>query len=54
MCLGMRFAQIEFKAIIARVVTALSLAPCTSDDIAHSGFWSARPAAPLRIHARAR
>jgi len=54
MCLGMRFAQIEFKAIIARVVTALKLAPCTPDDIAHSGFWSARPAAPLRIQAQAR
>jgi cytochrome P450 len=54
MCLGMRFAQIEFKAIVARVVTALKLTPCESVDIAHSGFWSARPAAPLRIHTRAR
>jgi retinoid hydroxylase len=54
MCLGMRFAQIEFKAIVARVVTALKLTPCEPGDIAHSGFWSARPAAPLRVHARAR
>ncbi|HEV8256676.1 MAG TPA: cytochrome P450 [Casimicrobiaceae bacterium] len=54
MCLGMRFAQIEFKAIVSRVVTALKLTPCEQGDIAHSGFWSARPAAPLRIHARAR
>jgi len=54
MCLGMRFAQIEFKAIVARVVTALELSPCTPGDIAHSGFWSARPAAPLRIQTRAR
>jgi cytochrome P450 len=54
MCLGMRFAQIEFKAIVARVVTALTLTPCEPGYIAHSGFWSARPAAPLRVHARAR
>jgi retinoid hydroxylase len=54
MCLGMRFAQIEFKAIVARVVTGLELGPCAPGDIAHSGFWSARPAAPLRIHTRAR
>jgi cytochrome P450 len=54
MCLGVRFAQIEFKAIVARVVTALELEPCAPGDIAHSGFWSARPAAPLRIQTRAR
>jgi cytochrome P450 len=54
MCLGMRFAQIEFKAIVARVVSALRLSPCESGIIAHAGFWSARPAAPLRVHAESR
>lgn len=54
MCLGMRFAQIEFKAIIARVVSTLQLSPCASEAIAHAGFWVARPAAPLRVRAAAR
>jgi cytochrome P450 len=54
MCLGIRFAQIEFKAIVARVVATLRLSPCTPDEIAHSGFWTARPAAPLLINTRAR
>ena len=54
MCLGMRFAQIEFKAIVARVISALRLSPCESGIIAHAGFWSARPAAPLRMHTQSR
>jgi hypothetical protein len=54
MCLGMRFAQIEFKAIVARVISALRLSPCESGIIAHAGFWSARPAAPLRIRTQSR
>lgn len=49
MCLGMRFAQIEFKAIVARVVSAMRLSPCASGEIAHAGFWSARPGAPLLV-----
>jgi cytochrome P450 len=54
MCLGMRFAQIEFKAIVARVVTAFELAPRGAADIAHSGFWTARPASPMRVEMRPR
>jgi len=54
MCMGMRFAQIEFKAIMARVVSAMRLLPCAAGEIAHAGFWSARPGAPLRIQVASR
>jgi cytochrome P450 len=54
MCLGMRFAQIEFKALVARVVAAMTLAAVGTGDVAHAGFWNARPAAPMRVHLRAR
>lgn len=53
MCLGMRFAQIEFKLLVSRVVGAMTLA-AAGDDVAHAGFWNARPATPLRARIRAR
>jgi len=52
MCMGMRFAQIEFKALIARVLGTLELAG-GNDEVAHTGFWNARPAAPMRVQMRA-
>ena len=54
MCLGMRFAQIEFKALVARVVAGMTLAAVGTGDVAHAGFWNARPAAPMRVRLRAR
>jgi retinoid hydroxylase len=54
MCLGMRFAQIEFKTLVARVLGAVTLAAAADDDVAHAGFWNARPAMPLRARVRAR
>jgi cytochrome P450 len=53
MCLGMRFAQMEFKAIVARVLQTVTLT-ATGGDVAHAGFWNARPATPMRVHLRAR
>jgi retinoid hydroxylase len=53
MCLGMRFAQMEFKAIVARVLGAMTLS-AQDGDVAHAGFWNARPAAPMRVRLRAR
>jgi cytochrome P450 len=53
MCLGMRFAQMEFKAIVAHVLGTLTLV-AREGDIAHAGFWNARPAAPMRVRMRAR
>jgi hypothetical protein len=50
----MRFAQIEFKTLVARVVSAMTLAAAGDDDVAHAGFWNARPAMPLRTRVRAR
>ena len=51
-CMGMRFAQMEFKAIIARVLGAMTLA-AGDGDVAHAGFWNARPAGPMRVRLRA-
>jgi retinoid hydroxylase len=51
-CMGMRFAQMEFKAIVARVLGAMTLA-ATDGDVAHAGFWNARPASPMRVRLRA-
>jgi cytochrome P450 len=53
MCLGMRFAQMEFKAMVARVLQTMALS-AVGGDVAHAGFWNARPAAPMRVLVRAR
>jgi retinoid hydroxylase len=53
-CMGMRFAQLEFKAIVARLASRLQLAALTHGPVPHTGFWNARPGAPLRIRAQAR
>jgi len=53
MCLGIRFAQMEFKAIVARVLQTMSLS-AVGGDVAHAGFWNARPAGPMRALLRAR
>lgn len=52
MCLGMRFAQIEFKAIVAHALGAVTLA-AGPEDIAHAGFWNARPGSPMLVRTRA-
>ena len=49
MCLGIRFAQIEFKTIIATVVARLGLHLQASDPVPHSGFWTARPVQPMSV-----
>ena len=53
MCLGIRFAQMEFKAVVARSLGAMTLA-AEGGDVAHTGFWNARPAAPMRVRLRPR
>jgi hypothetical protein len=53
-CMGMRFAQLEFKAIFARVAAQLELAPAVELPVPHAGFWAARPAGPLRVRVRRR
>ncbi len=54
MCMGKRFAQLEFKAIIARVVSRLKLAAVDDHPVPHAGFWNPRPARPLRVVPRPR
>lgn len=53
-CMGMRFAQLEFKSIVARVAAQLELAPAVELPVPHAGFWNARPAGPLRVRVRRR
>ena len=53
-CMGMRYAQLEFKAICAHLVTETELAAADETPVAHAGFWNARPAGPLRIRVRPR
>jgi cytochrome P450 len=53
-CMGMRFAQLEFKAIFARVTAQLELAPAVELPVPHTGFWAGRPAGPLRVRVRRR
>ncbi|HEX4524201.1 MAG TPA: cytochrome P450 [Casimicrobiaceae bacterium] len=53
LCMGMRFAQMEFKAIVARVLQTMTLS-AAGGDVAHAGFWNARPAGPMRVRLRAR
>ena len=48
-CMGMRFAQLEFKSIFARIVSQLELVPAVELPVPHAGFWNARPAGPLRV-----
>jgi cytochrome P450 len=54
MCMGKRFARLEFKAITARIVSRLSLEPLDDRPVPHAGFWNPRPGRPLRVVARAR
>jgi cytochrome P450 len=54
MCMGKRFAQLEFKAIVARIVSRLELEPVDDRPVPHAGFWNPRPGRPLRVVARAR
>jgi cytochrome P450 len=54
MCMGKRFAQLEFKAIMARIVSRVSLRAVDDSPVPHAGFWNPRPGRPLRVVARAR
>jgi cytochrome P450 len=53
-CMGMRFAQLEFKSIVAHVVSQMRLERATDHPVPHAGFWNARPAEPLLARSRAR
>ena len=54
MCMGKRFAQLEFKALVARVVARLKLSALDEQPVPHAGFWNARPGRALRVVARGR
>lgn len=40
-CIGMHFAQIEVKALVAHVLRRFRLAPIPDQDIRHVGYWTA-------------
>jgi cytochrome P450 len=54
MCMGVRFAQLEFKSIVAHVVSQIRLERATERPVAHAGFWNARPAGPLLVRTHPR
>ena len=51
MCLGIRFAQMEFKVIVATVAARLRLHLQAAAPVPHSGFWAARPVVPMSVRA---
>jgi cytochrome P450 len=53
-CMGLRYAQLEFKAVCAHLVTEVELATADESPVPHAGFWNARPGGPLRIRLRPR
>lgn len=54
MCIGMRLAQVEFKAIVARTIARYDLAPADATPVAHGGMWIARPSRAMRVTLAAR
>jgi len=48
-CLGVRLAQIEFKAIVSRALLRYDLAPADPAPVHHGGFWVARPSRPMPV-----
>jgi cytochrome P450 len=54
LCIGMRLAQVEFKAIVARAIVRYDLDPEDSAPVPHGGMWIARPSRPMRVALTAR
>lgn len=54
LCIGMRLAQVEFKAIVARAIVRYDLAREDAAPVAHGGMWIARPSRPMRVSLAAR
>lgn len=48
-CLGMRLAQVEFKAIVARAIVRYDFAREDAAPVAHGGMWIGRPSRPMRV-----
>lgn len=49
LCLGMRLAQVEFKAIVARAILRCDFVREDDAPVAHGGMWIARPSGPMRV-----
>ncbi len=54
LCAGIRFAQIEFKAIVSRVLSRFELAADAEPAIPHGGFWNGRATGPLMMRVTSR
>lgn len=48
-CIGLRLAQVEFKAIVARAIAGYDFAPADPAPVAHGGFWIARPSRAMQV-----
>ena len=40
-CIGINFAQIEVKALVAHVLRSYRVAPITGQEVIHAGYWTA-------------
>lgn len=49
LCLGMRLARIEAVLLLRQVLHAARLAPLSSREPVHAGFWNARPRGELAL-----
>lgn len=48
-CIGKRFAEIEFKAIVARALCRHDFARLDIAPVEHGGMWIGRPSRPMRV-----
>ncbi|MEO8132739.1 MAG: cytochrome P450 [Betaproteobacteria bacterium] len=54
LCIGMRFAQLELKAVLAHVVTRYDIEGGDAGMPVNAGFWNARPTGGPRLTLRKR
>lgn len=48
-CLGTRFAALEVKLVLARLLATMRIERASSGGTVHAGFWNGRPASALQV-----
>jgi cytochrome P450 len=49
LCIGMSFAQLEVKRLVMAVLRRYQVTPDTTQDVPHTGFWTAFASDSLRV-----
>ena len=49
LCMGLRFAHLEFKLLLAHVLGQHALQPDGDTSMVNAGYWNARPAGRFRL-----